>query len=138
MTNKNDTKIMKLKEQINEKKATLSKFTKHSPVTNLMLNFENQNINLNALEKDKATLLLVKLNVLLISAKDLELENETKLSGFLISDWVTDLRGKLKELKNREERIMLDKMEKKLETMLSDEKQVELEIDSIESMLNTI
>lgn len=79
--------------------------------------------------------LLVKLNTLAISAKDLDMLNEFKISGFNLQDWIEDIKSRIDILSRKEEERSLKVMEDKLHKLLSENKKVELELDEIESIL---
>mgnify|MGYP001144280243 CR=1 FL=1 len=134
--NKNDQKIMDLKEQIKSKQEKLKKSKKFDPITNCIVEFEGRQQNLHTLQKEGLVSLLVKLNIHLLSAKDLGIEDEYKISGFPIEDWVTDVKGKLDFVSRKDEEAKLKVLEGKLNKLLSEEKQVALELEEIESLLD--
>jgi hypothetical protein len=137
MTNKNDEKILVLKKQIADKKEKLGKIGKFTAVTNLVLNLDGATHNLNVLGSDKEKLqhLLIKLTSYLISARALKLE-EVLYGGYTLDEWITDVTGKLDFLSKKDEERKLAVMEAKLSKMLSDEKQIELELEEMASFLN--
>jgi hypothetical protein len=126
----NDQKIMELKKQIEEKKAKLIKSQKFSPITNCSIEVDNARYNLQVLNKEQLTTLMVKLNAYAISVKDLKLDGFI-ISGFDVSDWLIDIKSKLDFVSRKEEENKLKMMESKLHQLLSNEKKVELEIDEI-------
>lgn len=136
MSNKNDARILEMKKQIAAKREKVRQIKMFIPLTNLVLNFESNKYNLNVLNKEQLTYLLVKLNMVQMSATDLGLKESVTFDGYSVSSWMTDIKGKLSMLNKKEEEHKLSRMESKLELMLSQEKQVELELDSIESFLN--
>jgi hypothetical protein len=137
MANKNDDRILLMRKQIAEKKEKIGKIGRFVAVTNLVLNLDGVTHNLNVLGSDKEKLqhLLIKLNSYLISAKALKLE-EVLYGGYTLEDWITDINGKLDFLSKKEEEKKLSVMEAKLAKMLSDEKQIELELDEMMASLN--
>ena len=70
---KNDERVLQLKKIIEEKKSELKAVKRFTPLTNCVLNLGNQNYNLNVLQLDDLKLLLVKLNMYLMSANDLDI-----------------------------------------------------------------
>lgn len=134
MTGKNDATILKLKEQIAKKKKELGKTSRFSPVTNLSIEFEGTRYNLNVLDKAKLQQLAIKVNMYLMSAKELDLEG-TEYSGYMLSEWLEDILDKLSIIEHKEKEAELAKLEAKLSKMLSNEKQVELELQDIAEML---
>jgi len=125
----NDSKIMELKKQIEDKKIKLGKSQKFTPVTNCSIEVDGIRVNIQVLTKDQLITLLVKLNSYAISAKDLEIY--FSVSGYDVSDWITDIKSKLDFVSRKEEENKLKIMESKLHQLLSNEKKVELEIDEI-------
>jgi len=126
----NDKKIMELKKQIEDKKNKISKSQRFTPVTNCSIEFDGVRYNLQVLTKEQLITLMVKLNAYAMSAKDLELDSFV-ISGYVISDWITDIKSKLDFVSRKEEENKLKMMESKLHQLLSNEKKVELEIDEI-------
>lgn len=135
MSDVNDEKIMTLKSQILEKKAKLKKAKKFSPITNCSIEIDAVRHNLNVLTKDQLIMILVKLNALRLSAIDLDLLDECNISGYNIEGWITDIKSKLDFVSIKIEENKLQDLENKLHILLSSDKRVELEIDSIESLL---
>ena len=133
--NTNDEKIMQLKFQIGEKKKNLKTKKRFTPLTNCFIELDGVRLNLQVLNKENLIYLLVKLNSYLLSAVDLGLEDEYNFSGYSIDQWITDIKLKLDILKYEEEDRKLKELERKLENMLSLEKQVQLAINEIESLI---
>lgn len=135
MANANDEKILILKKQIAEKKKTITN-KRFVPITNCLLDIDNEKNNINVLTKDRITFLMVKLNVYRMSLKDLGLDEESlKVSGYTFTDWITDLKSRFDILTQKEEETKLKALENKLEELLSNEKRVELELGNIENLL---
>ena len=131
----NDEKIMLLKSQIAEKKKGLKGKKKFSPLTNCSIELDGVRLNLQVLNREGLTHLLVKLNSYLLSAVDLGLDEEYVISGYVIDQWITDIKLKLEILKYEEEDRKLKLLESKLHVLLSNERQVSLAIEEIESMI---
>jgi hypothetical protein len=132
-TETNDSKIMELKKQIEEKKAKINKSQKFTPITNCSIEVDGVRHNLQVLSKEQLISLMVKLNAYAISAKDLGVEYI--VSGYIVSDWIIDIKAKLDFVSRKEEENKLKVMESKLDQLLSNEKKVELELDEIASLL---
>lgn len=130
---KNDERVLQLKKIIDEKKSELKVVKRFTPLTNCVLNLENENYNLNVLQLDDLKLLLVKLNMYLMSAKDLDVELD--ISGYSIEDWMTDVKSKMEIFEQKKKESELKTLEAKLDKMLSDEKKTELELDEIAALL---
>ena len=133
--NINDEKIMALKSQIQEKKKSLKTKKRFTPITNCNLELDGVRYNIQVPNKEILTTLLVKLNMYRLSIVDLELEDEYIMSGFRVDEWITDIKLKLEILRYEEEDRKLKLLENKLHVLLSNEKQVSLAIEEIESMI---
>jgi hypothetical protein len=131
----NDEKVLKLKAVLEEKKENLKKADKFTPVTNLSLELHGIRTNLNVAGLDQLAVLLIEMNSYVLSAKDLNM-SEPKISGFTPSEWVQDLRGKYMLANRKQEVANIKVMEDKLNSLLSTDKKVELELQEIESLLN--
>lgn len=95
---------------------------------------EGQKYNLNVLQFDDLQLLFVRLNMYLMSAKDLGIS--LKVSGYNIAEWITDIRCKIEIFEYKNKEVELKALESKLDKMLSDEKKTELELDEIAALLS--
>ena len=131
----NDSRILTMKEQIAKKKKEISKAKRFSPVTNCSIELDGIRTNINTLNKDQLIQLLVKLKSYQMAAEELYLLKEYVISGYLIDEWLEDLKSKLLGLSQKEEENKLKQMEQKLDTLLSNDKKTELEIDDIANML---
>jgi hypothetical protein len=126
---------MELKQQIAEKKVKLEGINRFAPVTNCSLELDGQRYNLNTLQKDQLIQLMIKVNLYLISAKDLELDGEYVISGYKPIEWISDMKIKLNIISKKDEERKLKAMEEKLDKLLSDEKKTELELNEIAEFL---
>jgi hypothetical protein len=131
----NDQRILELKKQIEVKKEKLKQSEKFSPITNLSIEFENTRFNLNVATKSILIDLAIKLNMMLISFKDLRLSEEYKISGYKLEDWIADIKAKLNILSRKDEERNLKVLEDKLSKMLSEDKKIELELNEIADLL---
>lgn len=131
---KNDERVLQLKKIIDEKKSELKEVKRFTPLTNCVLSLENQKYNLNVLQLDDLKWLLVKLNMYLMSAKDLNVKLE--ISGYNIEDWLEDTKSKIEILEHKKKESELKELEKELDKLLSDEKRTELELDKIAELLS--
>ena len=131
---KNDERVLQLKEIIEKKKLELKGAKKFTPLTNCVLDLEGQKYNLNVLQLNDLQILLVRLNMYRISAKDLEINLE--ISGYNIAEWIADIKCKIEIFEYKKKESELKVLEAKLDKMLSDEKKTELELDEIAALLN--
>lgn len=134
MAQKNDERIMQLKQRIEDKKKNLAnKSDRFVPKTNCLLVIDRVTYNLHI---DSSELLLIKVNTMAMSAKDLGIDpSEFIISGYSLADWIDDIKSYLKVQQYKDEKKNLEKLEKQLNSLLSDDKKTEIEIDNIESML---
>lgn len=135
MAQKNDDRIMQLNEQIEKKREELaaSNTIRFIPITNCLLVIDKTTYNLHV---DSSELLLIKLNSMRLSAKDLGIDtNKLMISGYSLDNWITDVKNNLSIQNYRTEKKKLDSLEKQLTALLSDDKQTELQIDSLEELL---
>jgi hypothetical protein len=132
----NDNKILKLKQEIAKKKLILSGSKKFTPITNCNLLLGDNRINLHTLTTKGGIIeVMVMLNSMKLSAKDLGLLDQYMVSGYLLTEWLEDLDAKLNIVNRKDEETKLKALEDKLTRLLSLDKQTELEIDEIEKML---
>jgi hypothetical protein len=130
-TSVNDRLILTLKKQIQDKKDALKSTEKFAPVTNCSLEIFGARWNLNVLGKQELLALLVNLNCDKMSAENLGVLNEYTLSGFKVTEWITDIKARLMIVDRKAEEARLKNMEDKLYNLLSNEKKVELELSEI-------
>ena len=127
----NDERIMNLKLQIKEKEDSMKKAKKFVPVTNCSVEMNGVRFNINTMNREGLIELLIRLNSLRLSAIDLGFEKECMLSGYNVEDWIADIEARLEVLAYSIEKSKLQALERKLHELLSTDKKVELEIDSI-------
>ena len=130
---KNDDRVLQLKEVIEKKKSDLKAVKRFTPMTNCVLDLDGQRYNLNVLQVDDLKLLLVKLNMYLMAAKDLGIALE--MSGYNVVEWMTDVKCKIEIFEHKAKEAELKTLEAKLDKMLSDEKKTELELNEIAALL---
>lgn len=135
MAAKNDDRILELKKQIDEKKKLLAeKKVRFSPETNCILDLDGNKYNLNVCGDDVLTMLMIKLNMYVMSADDLDIP-VPEISGYSVEMWILDIKNKLAASGIKREENALKQMEAKLDKLLSDDKKAELEIDEIAALL---
>ena len=132
----NDEKIIKLKQQIEDKRTKLGNLKRFTPITNCILELDWITTNIQILPKEKLALLLIKLNLFKMSIENLNMSlGEIIINGYNIGDWMSDILTKIDIISYKEEEQKLKTMESKLVELLSKEKKTELAIDEIEKML---
>ncbi len=130
----NDNKILELQKQISSKKEDIGKIKMFSPITNCLITLNNTDYNIQALKVNELQLLLIQLNSYLNSAISLNI-TDVIISGFVLQDWIQDIKSKLNIIAQKEEQKKLKLLENKLKQMLSSDKKIELELNDIENML---
>lgn len=136
MSTINDKKILDFKKDIEEKELKLNTFKKADLFTNCNFIFEGERYNLQTMQREPLISIMIKLNIYLLSAKDLGIK-DYKISGFKIEEWIADMKSLLENIDIRDEKLKLKKLKDKLNNLLSDDKKVELELEDIESQLNS-
>ena len=143
MVNKNDNRILELKKKIEQERATLKESnSRFQPITSCILEFAGQKYNLNAMSANDLLLLLSLLSV--IEQANTKIAEETQfikpatVNGYLLAEWITDIRKKLDQVLYREKKAKLDKLEKQLTDLLTGETQTKLKVDNLEDELNNL
>lgn len=138
MATKNDERIIELKKVIEKKREELNNMHhRFVPRTTCILQLDGETYNLNV-STENLKYLLVKVHSLILSADSLKIPaEEIKISGFSLADWACDISEKMESIKYRDKKRELTNIEKQLNSLLSDDKQTELQIDSLESLLKS-
>lgn len=132
---KNDDRIVALQKQVDDKREALAKAAKRfAPVTTCSIEFEGGRLNLNVLNREQIVLLACKLKAINDGASSLRFDSPM-ISGFSVTDWLTDCMSRLAVIDHKDETDKLAKMEAKLKGLLSADKKTELELDELEAML---
>lgn len=134
MAQKNDERIMQLKQQIEKKRNELAEHNnRFVPITNCLLVLDKTTYNLHV---ESSEMLLIKLNMIAMSAKDLNIDtSKLIISGYSLNDWIEDVKSNLEVQRYKKEKSDLNALEKKLTALLSEDKQTELEIDKLAALL---
>ena len=133
--NNNDIKILELKNKIENKRNNIKELKRFNPITNCILILRGESYNLNVQDKQQLINLLVELNSLYLSYKDLDIEDEYLLNGFSLEDWISDIKQKIDIINIKAETKKLNELENKLNKMLSQDKKTEMELNDIENMI---
>ena len=133
--NNNDIKILELKNKIEDKRSNIKELKRFNPITNCILIFRGESYNLNVQDKQQLINLLVELNSLYLSYKNLDIEDEYLLNGFSLEDWISDIKQKIDIINIKAETKKLNDLETKLNKMLSQDKKTEMELNDIENMI---
>jgi len=134
--NKNDDTILALKKRIEEKKAEIGSIKRFAPKTSCSITLDGVKYNLHVLSKHELGYVLCKLRALQLAGREYGLPFNLEISGFLIDDWIDDIREKLIAMDQRDKAAQLQGMEKTLDDLLSSDKKTELQIEEIAKLLN--
>ena len=135
--NKNDQRIITLKNEINKKKKDIGKIEVFAPITNCNLELNGTKHNIHVLSKENLLQIMIQLNAYRLSAENLGVLSEYEIRGYHVDDWIADIKSRLNNIKIKEETTKLIILENKLTELLSADKKVELELDEIESYLKS-
>ena len=143
MVNKNDNRILELKKKIEQERATLKESnSRFQPITSCILEFAGQKYNLNAMSANDLLLLLGTLSVMeqvtTKIAEEMQFIKPATVNGYLLAEWIIDIRKKLDQVLYREKKAKLDKLEKQLTDLLTGETQTKLKVDNLEDELNNL
>lgn len=135
MATKNDEKILTLKDQIAKKREILAKKPTFAPITNCNIELLGTRCNLHAANREALVLMMCTLQNLQCMAETNHVEDYLIISGYPAKDWITDIKSRLQVMQYNEDAKALNQLERRLDSMLSDDKKTELELDSIAELL---
>ena len=138
MSVSNDEMILKLKEQIANRKAEFDKLPKNfvAETSCIYIDDSGEKFNLRVMNVDQLIPLRVKLHMYEISATDLNIDiHSFTVSGFTVDKWMHDIQGRLDEIKRRDDEKDLKADEKLLDSLLSEDKKTELALKDIAARL---
>ncbi|PWM31526.1 MAG: hypothetical protein DBX58_06280 [Clostridiales bacterium] len=132
---KTDVTILSLKKQIEEKREELQKKKfRFAPETNCILPFEGNSYNINVVSENILKLLLIKLNMYAMSARELKMKMP-EFGGYSVELWMEDIKNRLALIELKNEEADLKAKEDKLSKLLSNDKKTELAIQEIADSL---
>ena len=129
-----DDKVLELKKLVDKKRADVKSVKSFQPITTCMLTLDGVNYNLHACTLDQLQYLYLKLHLLYDAM--LECNCNPDICGFGIADWKSDVQAKIAILLKKNKEKELRDLEKKLDSLLSNEKKTEIELDQIEKILS--
>ena len=138
MSVNNDEMILKLKQQIANRKAEFDKLPKNfvAETSCIYIDESGEKHNLRVMMADQLVPLRIKLHMYEISADDLGIDiHSFTVSGFTVDKWMHDIQGRLDEIKRRETEKDLKADEKLLDSLLSEDKKTELALKDIAARL---
>lgn len=141
MASQNDAKIQAMLKQIETKKKEVSKIERFVPETSMTIDVAGTRYNLNTVTD---TAKFIEITAHLISQKtNWDAANKTlgttiefSSGGFSLEQWVSDIQGRLKQVSLRQKKQAISEMEKKLESLMSNDLRTELELSKLEEILN--
>lgn len=137
MDSNNDARILILKEQIRRERDRIAEAKRFTPATTCIYTFPNNTkLSLRALTEDELIQLLIIVNALKASAEKLNYP-DARFQGFTLEEWEYDIAGCLEQRHLHERKAKLARYEKQLDSLLSDDKKTELELNAIAKDLLT-
>lgn len=128
--NKNDTRILELKKAIEEKYVEIGDGSKFSPQTTCIIQFGLIKINLHTLSVNDLRTVMTILKCIRTHG-----DSGITICGFSIRQWLDDIYQLIEKKETSELRKQLKVSEKKLNSLLSEDKRTEIELDSIAALL---
>lgn len=138
MSVSNDEMILKLKEQIANRKAEFDKLPKNfvAETSCIYIDEVGEKHNLRVMTAEQLIPLMVKLHMYEMSANDLGIDiHNFTMSGFTVDKWLHDIQGRIDEIKRRDTEKDLKADEKLLDSLLSEDKKTELALKDIAARL---
>ena len=139
--NKNDERILELKKYIKEQKEQLKSVSAYAYKTNKIIEFGGVKHNLNVIQKETIYEILIELGSKLSGMEVLsknygfDLASEYLISGYAVSDWMSDLTYQLVKLSIKDKENSLKQAEIQLDKLLSEDKKTELMLDELSKTL---
>lgn len=131
----NDTTILELKQQLEEKKSKIKSVKRTVYKTNCSLTLFKQVYNLHTLSISDLALFLSMLTSWKREAESLNIIDNCIISGYNVNEWISDIQSKYDEKSMMAELESLSAIEKRLGSMLSTDKKIELELENIAQLL---
>lgn len=143
MTNtKLDNKVQKLIKEVEKQKSELGTKPKMAFETNAIINTTSKVYNLNTIN-DLEILVMVFSQIVSeyestqAAAAILEVESNNKINGFTFEQYSHDFKLKAQAITWEQKKKQLDKTQKRLNQLLSDETKTALELDEIANSLSS-
>lgn len=133
MSANNDSRILALREGIRKEREAIASIERFVPATTCIFQFQNYKINLHTLDMEHLTLIHLLLRTFIKEADILGYKS--KIGGFTLEEWEHDVLGVMTRCNVRRRKQLLEQQEKKLASLLSEDKRTELELDAIEALL---
>lgn len=139
MDSERDNYVLRLIEDIKTKEKELGKKPTFSPKTTCIFTFNNNKINIHTLDVGNVNFYLVYFNSFYLSAIDLSIDPATVIyEGFSINDWIYDLHQRANMLEWAQKSNQCTELKNKLDKLLSEDKQKELQLNNIADLIKEI
>lgn len=142
MAKKNDVLVTQLLKKVEEKKVQIKKIKNPSFKTNLSLPIDgtNSRINLNVASIELLFEILVTLEMRIeksqVVADKYDLLFDNKWHGFKLEDWRDDVVLKIKQSQAQRQVTELKEIERKLESLMSEDVKTNIELEKLSNLLN--
>lgn len=135
----NDEKIQKLIDEVKKRKQEIESINSYSFKTNMQLGIMGQKLNLQTLDLDALTTIYAYYAVIaekkLTINKEFGITTEVVFDGFPWSKWKADIAHKINKLQITKKKQELEKLEERLNKLVSPELRAQLELQEIEREL---
>ena len=139
ISNERDTYVLRLIEDIKAKEKDLGKKPTFNAKTTCIFTFNNNKVNIHTLDMNKVNFYLVYFNSFYLSAKDLNIDPTTVIyEDFSIDDWICDLHQRASILEWTQKSNQCTELKNQLDKLLSEDKQKELQLNSIADLIKGI
>lgn len=125
--NKNDKKVMQLKDKLEKRKFELKNKPVFNPKTNCIFTMFGQKYNLHVMNG-------FELSMIFSWLKNLNNENML-LEGFEVKDWMTDIMNIMVKNDYINQENEIKKLEKRLDNLISDDAKTEIEIEKLSKII---
>lgn len=135
----NDEKIQKLIDEVKKRKQEIESINSYSFKTNMQLGIMGQKLNLQTLDLDGLTTIYAYYSVVaekkLTINKEFGINTEVAFDGFSWDKWKSDIAHKINKLQISKKKQELEKLEERLNKLVSPELRAQLELQEIEREL---
>ena len=142
MAKKNDVLVSQLLKKVEEKKAQIQRIKNPSFKTNLSLPVDGTTtrINLNVASPELLFRILVDLETRIEKsqgvAEKYDLVFDNSWHGFTLEDWSDDVILKIRQNQSQRQVNELREVEKKLNSLMSEDKRTNIELEKLSELLN--
>ena len=143
MAKKNDNLVGQLLKKVEEKKAQIEKIKNPDYITNLSyppgIIGQGQRINLNVADEETLFWVLTQLETMMVKGPILAERNGVVFHGtwygYKLKDWFSDVVMVIKRKQSQRQVTELRSIEKKLNSLLSEDKRTNIELEKLSELL---